>query len=304
MIFTDDLGNPEGPVLLPDGSWVVAEMHLDRGCITHITADGKQKRVIAKTGRPNGVTIDKNGMLWVVESMNPPSLLKVSLEGEIDIILTESEGKPFLFPNDLCFGPDGAIYMTDSGYSCAEWITFTPDQKKNASPNGKVFRIDPVSHNVEKLDDEIRFANGIAFGPDQQLYVTETLTGMIYRYQWQDGKIGKRQSFANVLDPEKEGSFRGPDGIAFGINGDLYAAVVWQGDITVLNPEGRLVRRIETDGLGPTNVAFGPSGSKKIYVTDQGIGQFEVFDVDTDGLPLYSCVVNVNHSDPRIGTCY
>ncbi len=99
---------------------------------------------------------------------------------------------------------------------------------------------------------------------------------------------GKREDFANVLDPEKKGAFRGPDGIAFGKNGNLYAAVVWQGDITVLNPEGRLVRRISTAGSGPTNVAFGPPGSKKLYVTDQGIGQFEVFDVGTDGLPLYS----------------
>ncbi len=287
MVFTDDLGNPEGPVLLPDRSWVVAEMHLDRGCLTHISADGKQKRVIAKTGRPNGITIDKNGMLWVVESMNPPSLLKVSLDGKVDVVLTECEGKSFLFPNDLCFGPDGAIYMTDSGYSCAEWITFTPEKKKATAPDGKVFRIDPESRTIEKLDSNMLFANGIAFGPDKQLYVTETLTGMIYRYPWQDGKIGKREDFANVLDPEKEGAFRGPDGIAFGKNGNLYAAVVWQGDITVLNPEGSLVQRIPTVGSGPTNVAFGPPGSKKLYVTDQGIGQFEVFDVDTDGLSLF-----------------
>ena len=56
----------------------------------------------------------------------------------------------------------------------------------------------------------------------------------------------------------------------------------------MLNPEGRLVQRIPTIGSGPTNVAFGSPGSKKLYVTDQGIGQFEVFDLDTDGLPLFS----------------
>jgi len=47
MIFTQDLGNPEGPVLLPDGSWVVAEMHLDRGCLTHISEEGGVRRWLA-----------------------------------------------------------------------------------------------------------------------------------------------------------------------------------------------------------------------------------------------------------------
>ena len=288
MIFTDDLGNPEGPVLLTDGSWMVVEMHPDRGCLTHISADGKEKRMIAKTGRPNGIALDKNGMLWVAESMNPPALLKVSLEGNVEVVLTECKGNPFLFPNDLCFGPDGAIYMTDSGYTTADWIVYTPEQKRATAPDGKVFRIDPESRSIDLLDSGLLFANGIAFGPDRQLYVTETLSGMVYRYPWKDGKIGEREKFANVWDPAKEGDYRGPDGMAFGKDGNLYVAVVWQSDITVLTPEGSLVKRIPTAGSGPTNVAFGPSGSQTLYVTDQGIGQIEVFDVDTDGWPLYS----------------
>ena len=31
MIWVDDLGNTEGPVLLPDKSWALVEMHPDRG---------------------------------------------------------------------------------------------------------------------------------------------------------------------------------------------------------------------------------------------------------------------------------
>jgi len=75
MIFVSDLGNPEAPVLLSDGSLILVEMHPDRGCITHISADGKERRDIAKTGRPNGLALDKEGALWVAESLDPPSLL-------------------------------------------------------------------------------------------------------------------------------------------------------------------------------------------------------------------------------------
>jgi len=76
MLFASDLDVPEGPVLLPDRSWLCVEMGAGRGCVTHIGADGKSKRVVAKTGRPNGLAIDKNGIIWVAES-STPSLLRL-----------------------------------------------------------------------------------------------------------------------------------------------------------------------------------------------------------------------------------
>jgi hypothetical protein len=45
---------------------------------------------------------------------------------------------------------------------------------------------------------------------------------------------------------------------------------------------------VKKDGNFPTNLCFGPPGSKKIYVTEDAKGTMEVFDVDTDGLPLYT----------------
>jgi sugar lactone lactonase YvrE len=54
----------------------------------------------------------------------------------------------------------------------------------------------------------------------------------------------------------------------------------------VLNPGAEVVKRIRLAGDRPTNLCFGPDGSKKIYVTEQGIGNLEVHDVDCDGWPL------------------
>jgi hypothetical protein len=50
MIFADGFDAPEGPVALPDGSWLIVEGGADRGCVTHISADGKKETVIKKTG--------------------------------------------------------------------------------------------------------------------------------------------------------------------------------------------------------------------------------------------------------------
>jgi hypothetical protein len=44
--------------------------------------------------------------------------------------------------------------------------------------------------------------------------------------------------------------------------------------------------RLKLAGLRPTNVVFGPAGSRKIYVTEVEHGRLEVLDVPTDGLPL------------------
>ena len=32
---------------------------------------GQEKRVIAKTGRPNGLAVDEDGTIWVAESLHP-----------------------------------------------------------------------------------------------------------------------------------------------------------------------------------------------------------------------------------------
>src|SRR4051795_4918955 len=58
MILVSDLGLPEAPVLLPDGGWLVTEMAPDRGCVTRFDADGGNRSVVARTGRPNGLAID------------------------------------------------------------------------------------------------------------------------------------------------------------------------------------------------------------------------------------------------------
>jgi sugar lactone lactonase YvrE len=38
---------------------------MNLGLISEISADGQTKRVIAETGRPNGLTLDAAGFLWV-----------------------------------------------------------------------------------------------------------------------------------------------------------------------------------------------------------------------------------------------
>lgn len=290
MIFAKFLQAPEGPVALPDGTWLLVEGSEGRGCVTRLSADGQIRRIVKKTGRPNGLAVDATGAIWVAES-KMPSLLRLTMDGTYHVVAIGCPGAPFLFPNDLCFGPDGAIYLTDSGVFID---SFAPGNKirtdyMDVEYDGRVYRVDPESGVVSLLDRGLRFTNGIAFGPDHRLYVNETLTGNIYRYELDNGVIsGTRELFGNVIRQDAPPGWKGPDGMAFDRNGFLYVAVFGQGDVTVLGPDGQVTERIVTAGMLPTNVAFAlPGDQPYIHVTEYENGQMEKFAVRSDGLPLW-----------------
>jgi gluconolactonase len=286
--FVDQLGFPEAPVLLPDGGFLFVEMDAAKGWVLRVSQDGKSRSVVAKTGRPNGLAPDRRGDIWVAETAMR-AVLRLSLDGKHEVIANACDGKPFLFLNDVALSPSGDIYVTDSGIEIED---LAPGGQLN--PNwrdlrydGRVYRIEPRKRAVECIDRGLQFANGIAFGPDEDLYVAETLSGNIYRYRCSAGRVrGRRELFGNVIERFDAAQLKGPDGMKFATGGNLYVAVFGQGDITVLGCDGHVVKRIKTQGSMPTNLAFGPPGEKRIYVTEVETGSVQVFDVDTDGYPL------------------
>jgi len=289
VTFAKDLIFPEGPVALSDGTLLVVEGGATRGCITRISADGSTRTVVAVTGRPNGLAVDDSGAIWTAESKTP-SLLRVTLDGKVEVIARDCDGEPFLFPNDLCIGPDGKVYMTDSGVFIDDFApggNIRPDYP-SIPIDGRVYQVDPASRGVRKLDSGIRFTNGIAFGPDGRLYVNETVTGDVYRFDIGSAGAGPRQCFGNVRDPNGPPGWRGPDGMAFGRDGRLYVAVFGQRDITVLDSSGEVAERITTAGKLPTNLCFGLPGSRRMYVTEYEFGTVEMFDAPVDGFPLWT----------------
>jgi gluconolactonase len=288
-IFAKDLGFPEAPVSLPDGSFLVVEMSADKGCVTQISADGNTRRILAKTGRPNGLARDRDGRIWVAETAMR-AVLKMTMAGDYKVFANECLGEPFLFLNDLAFGPNGDLYVTDSGVAVetiAPGGELNPDYR-SLSYDGRVYRIDVGTARVEVIDRGMQFTNGIAFGPDGNLYTAETLTGNVYRYAVRNGQVtGRRELFGNVIERFDPKELKGPDGMKFAADGNLYVAVFGQGNVTVLGKTGEVIDRIPTEGIFPTNLAFAASGEKKIYVTEMQSGSVQVFDVATDGCALH-----------------
>ena len=277
---------PEAPVCLEDGSFYLVEMSKARHCVTHVSAT-RQKRVVAVTGgRPNGLAIDGDGNLWVAEA-SEGALLCLSPDGRTLKRLMGGEDR-FLWPNDLVFSADGLLYMTDSGIRDSDFIHGSGVRSDYAdlSYDGRVYEIDPRTLRILRtLDRGLRFANGIAIGPDGLLYVAETLTGDIVTYDLHE-PMPRRRSFGNCLEPQGPPAPDGPDGMKFGEDGRLYCTVYGRSCVAVFDPDGTVVERIATQGKKPTNIAFRP-GSNESLVTEVSLNHVEIVRTNTRGSALF-----------------
>jgi len=135
-------------------------------------------------------------------------------------------------PDTLIFGPDGNLYVSVGGNSGANLFDPTYPQDSAVlkySPTGDflgVFASSPL----------LKRPYGIAFGPDNKLYVSSFRTNQILRF---DGTTG---SFLDVFASDNNGGLgttdglNGPNGLLFGPDGSLY--VTTQGSVNT--PAGDL----------------------------------------------------------------
>lgn len=287
-LFATGISAPEGPVALPDGGMYVTEMSAATLCVTKLDRHGQRTVVETTGGRPNGLAIDGDGLLWIAEA-GLQAVICLTPDGrEILRIEGDADGS-FLFPNDLAFGPNGHLYLTDSGMAVRDFLdgqNFV-ENFLDLDWDGRVFEIDPKAGKVvRRIDSGLRFTNGIAFDAKGALYANASFPGEVYRYDLFGHGATRREVFGNVLQPDDQTGFKGPDGMKFGADGRLYCTVYGQANVTVLDSTGAVAKRLPLDGPCPTNCAFALTGTT-LLVTEVSKGQVESISVPCAGLPLH-----------------
>jgi gluconolactonase len=262
------LGFTEGPAALRDGRIAVTSNATGR---VSFLRNGAIESEVDVGGGVTGLAEDASGRLYFVQNAGfwgAPSRAGAML-GVID-----SDGPrpvitaPLTAPNDLCFGPDGRLYLTDP--LAAEGL--------EQPIAGRVYAVDVASGEAECLSDDLLFPNGIAFDADDALYVAETFRRRIVRYDVVDGRVSGPEVFAETRDGA-------PDGMAFDEDGGLWVAVNGADALQLFAPDGSFVRSIDLgEGAYPSNVCF--QGSTAI-VTIAGQGGVASFDADVRGLALH-----------------
>ena len=282
-LLAEGLGWAEGPTVLPGGRVCFVETY--RSQISVWERGRGVSRYAHTAGGPNSCVMGLDGVLyacqnggtvgpWRAEEMLPPSIQRIAREGgPAEIIATELDGVTFHGPNDLVFGPDGRLYITDPG-------TYRP-----ADPDPSrlfVMERDGSGRMLAELNPPT-FPNGIAVEADGSVVWAESYTGMVRRLRVDTGDIED----IGRLPGEKPVA----DGMAVAVDGRLYVTTVNGGGIDVLQPDGRYDQFVKA-GVIPTNVVFDGS---TLYMTDAGIladtadasygGQLWRIDSDVAGLP-------------------
>jgi len=139
--------------------------------------------------------------------------------------------------NDLAFDADGNLYVTDSFAATIYKIPRGGGAPQVWFTNEALAGNDTIPYGV----------NGIRIDKRKQnLYVSVTSTGMIYRLPLVDNPDPAD------LEPFASLGFTAPDGIAFGKSGNLYVAEALSSTIAVLDPEGSVVATYGGPALDPS----------------------------------------------------
>jgi gluconolactonase len=259
--LAEGLGAAEGPAFLLDGRFICVEIWNSRISVW-TEEDGLQEHVHVGGG-PNSVLVCSDGSLlvtqnggidrdWRAADQRPPSIQRVSPDGEVEVLVTEVDGIALSAPNDLAFGPDGRLYFTDpaGGFS-----------KTVPPPPGYIFALDPDGTGHVVAEAGQTFPNGITVEADGSVVWVESFTRAVRRYHAGSGRV---ETVCVLEDPDAI-----PDGLKCATNGDLYIATVLTGGVNVVGADGSDKGLLKGFGDYVSNVQFRGS---TLYVTDIGGG--------------------------------
>lgn len=172
--------------------------------------------------------------------------------GKTDLLLPLADPPPFVF-NDGKIDRRGRFVI---GASTAAFDAPVND--------GGLYSLD-AAHNLNKLDGDIHFSNGVCFSPDDRtLYFADSWRKTIYAYDYdvENGAASNRRPFANTDDL---GGM--PDGATVDAEGRVWTAIYGGGKIAVYRPDGKLERTIDLPVKLTSSVCFGGPDLDGLYVT-------------------------------------
>ncbi len=292
---------PEGPVAMPDGSFLVVE--IERGTLTRIGADGTISCMAKPGGGPNGAAIGPDGRCYVcnnggfrwtpegdpsglrpigqAEDYSGGRIERIDLAtGAVEVLYRESDRGSLKGPNDLVFDGEGGFYFTDLG-----------KVRERDQDRGAVYYARADGSSIREVVFPMFTPNGIGLSPDGRvLYVAETETARLWAFDLvRPGEIAKHPF------PSPHGGrivtglagYNRFDSLAVDAAGNICVATLVNGGITVVSPDGRLVRHIPMPERWVTNICFGGTDLKTAYITLSSTGRLVATPWDGPGLPLH-----------------
>jgi gluconolactonase len=281
-VLAEGIGQPEGPCILPDGRIVLTNTY--RSEIVAWDPQHGLARYAYTGGAPNACLLGSDGSVfvancptaarWVAPDHRPGCIQRVTSEGKVEIVAASADGVALDGVNDLCFGPDGRIYFTDSG-------DYAPASRPHP---GRICAMDPdgTAHILEELD--YTYPNGIVAEANGSIVWVESYTRRMIR-RHPDGTKQMIHRFA-------EGHI--PDGFKIDVQGNFWVTTVTSGGIDVVSHDGKALDFLALDAV-PLNCIF---DGTTLCIADAGkaecddpapmTGRLLRIEVGIHGMPLFS----------------
>ncbi len=269
--LAEDQKFPEGPAW--DGNGTLYSSSCYGRWITKVT-DGKAEIFLAKSDEPltinqtNGLTVGADGSIYACD-YGIGAILKIFPDGRSEVYASGFARKQFNRPNDLAFDNKGNLYFTD------------PKSYNKDTLDGRVFMVKKDTREVVLVAQDLAFPNGITFSKDfKTVFVCESAKSRVLKYSVaKDGSLEKQTTFVELPGGD-------PDGIAFDKNENLYVAHFGGGAVYVIDPSGKISYKIKTPGLKPSNIEFGGSDYKTLFLTEDETNAVYETKMRVEGLKL------------------
>lgn len=218
-----DLGTHEGPEDVAAGHDGRLYATSKDGFLLQIDGYGNVAEFAHVGGRPLGLETDHDGSFITANAYL--GIQRISPDGSVTTLLSEVDGKPLVYADDLAIASDGTVYFSEastrfgaSQYEGTYEGSLLDIMEHGAS--GQVIAFSPKTGDAQVIIDDLNFANGIAVSDDQTfLLVAETGSYRILRH-WLKGP---RSGETEVLIDNLPGF---PDNINNGLNGRFWIGLV------------------------------------------------------------------------------
>jgi len=247
----DGFDFPEGPAWHDSG--VLYLSNCNGGWITRISDDKVDTLAFATDStfkQTNGIIVSRSGDLFACE-YGEGKIVKITPEGEVSTLIDGYEGKSFNRPNDITFDEKGNLYFSD------------PKEYEKEYPKGRVFYYDFHNKKLKLVADGLDFPNGLGISPvTKKLYLSESGKHRVLEFEIAEtGELKNKQVFIELPDGD-------PDGIEFDVKGNLYVPHFGTGTVFVISQKGKILQEVKTPGKKPSNLEFGDSDLKTLYLTE------------------------------------
>jgi gluconolactonase len=297
-IVATGLKFPEGPVAMQDGSVILGE--IAGSVVTRVAKDGTKTTLSKAGGGPNGLAVGPDGALYLCNnggsiytdpeksflSTGPApdydggSIQRIDPRtGETRTLYTHVNGHKLSAPNDIVFDTAGGFYFTDLG-----------KRRDRDRDHGGLYYALPDGSRIEELVYPIITANGVGLSPDgKTVYVADTEAARLIAFDVvAPGKL-KRHPWPAIYGGRLVcglAGFQRFDSLAVEAGGNICVATLITGYVTVISPDGQVVRQVKMPDVYPTNICFGGPDMRTAFITLSGSGQLAVMDWPEPGLKL------------------